>query len=108
MKHIKTFIWVLVLMAATTVLSNAQTESPLKSVSLKVKGLHCADDVKTISESITKLTGVNSCTAGNPGATTSFTVKFDPSRVSETDIRNAIENTAGCDNPQEKPYKVKK
>jgi copper chaperone CopZ len=108
MKHFKIFIWAVVLLTATTVFVNAQTENPLKSVSLKVKGLHCADDVKTISEGITKLNGVTSCTAGNPGATTSFTVKFDPARVSETEIRKAIENTGGCDNPEEKPYKVKK
>lgn len=107
MNIIKSTILLFFLAIATTGLALSQTDTT-KTVTLKVKGLHCADDIKTISDNVTKLKGVSGCTAGNPGATTSFTVKFAPARINENDIRTAIENTPGCDNPNEKPYKVKK
>lgn len=107
MKKIKSIILFVVLAMATTTFVFAQVDT-VKTVSLKVKGLHCSDDVKTISDNVVKLKGVSSCNAGKTGATTSFTIKFDPARITENDITSAIENTPGCDNPEEKPYKVKK
>lgn len=107
MKNLKYIIIAFLFAIAATGMAIAQNDST-KTVSLKVKGLHCADDVKTISDNVVKLKGVSSCTAGSPGATTSFTVKFQPARLTENEIRAAIENTPGCDNPDEKPYKVKK
>lgn len=107
MKKIPYIILLFTFVIATTGVVFSQTDST-KTITLKVKGLHCADDIKTISDNVTKLKGVSGCTAGSPGATTSFNVKFAPARINENDIRTAIESTPGCDNPNEKPYKVKK
>ena len=79
----------------------------LKSMIVKVKGITCSNDVKTITGNIEKLIGVQRCKADKPGATTSFELYYNPARVSEKEIFAAIENTGGCENPNEKPYKVK-
>ncbi len=79
----------------------------LKSMIFKVKGITCSNDVKTITGNIEKLGGIQRCKADKPGATTSFELFYNPARVSEKDIIAAIENTGGCENPNEKPYKVK-
>ena len=79
----------------------------LKSMIVKVKGITCSNDVKTITGNIEKLIGVQRCKADKPGATTSFELSFNPARVSEKEIFAAIENSGGCENPNEKPYKVK-
>lgn len=65
-------------------------------------------DVKTISGNVEKLQGVSSCKAGKTGPTSSFEIKYNPASVTESDIHFAIENTGGCEDPNEKPYKVKK
>ena len=86
-------------------------ESPktdtIKAATLKVKGITCATDVKTIAGNLEKLPGVQRCKADKPGATTSFELMYNPARVSEKEIIAAIENTGGCENPNERPYKVK-
>ena len=79
----------------------------VKATTFKVKGITCATDVKTIASNIEKLAGVINCKADKPGATTSFELKFNPARVTEKEIVAAIENTGGCENPNDRPYKVK-
>lgn len=74
---------------------------------IKVKGITCASDVKTIASNIEKMKGVISCKPGKQGTTTTFEVRFDNSVVTEKEIHATIENTAGCENPQDRPYKVK-
>lgn len=90
--------------AQATPSSKADT---LKLTTIKVKGITCATDVKTIAGNIEKLSGVQRCKADKPGATTSFELMYNPARVSEKDIIAAIENTGGCENPNDRPYKVK-
>jgi hypothetical protein len=41
------------------------------------------------------------------GPTSSFEVKYNPAQISLKAIHSAIENTGGCENPNDKPYKVK-
>jgi hypothetical protein len=41
------------------------------------------------------------------GATSSFEVKYNPKKANIKDIHSAIENTGGCENPNDRPYKVK-
>ncbi len=72
----------------------------LKSMIVKVKGITCSNDVKTITGNIEKLIGVQRCKADKPGATTSFELSFNPARVSEKEIFAAIENTGGMRKPQ--------
>jgi copper chaperone CopZ len=101
---------VLVLCTSTVCLAQSaetfKTDS-LKSTTVKVKGITCSTDVKTIAGNIEKLPGVQRCKADKPGAVTSFELSYNPARVSEKEIIAAIENTGGCENPNDRPYKVK-
>lgn len=109
MKIFKSFILVLAVLFASTGIAMSQTpKDSLQTINIKVKGINCNDDVKTLSDNISKLNGVSSCKAGTAGATTSFKIEFNPVALTEKDIYAAVENTPGCDNPEEKPYKVKK
>jgi copper chaperone CopZ len=87
--------------------NNRQFADTVKATTFKVKGITCANDVKTIASNIEKLSGVINCKADKPGATTSFELMFNPARVTEKEIVAAIENTGGCENPNDRPYKVK-
>lgn len=80
----------------------------LQTVKLKVGGITCSGDCKDIQKVVSKMNGVTSCKQiGKPSATSVFEVTFDPAVVSEKEIRSKVEDTPGCDNPDEKPYKVK-
>jgi copper chaperone CopZ len=111
MKNIKSFVLVFVTLFTYINYSQAinltQTNENLKTITIKVKGLTCSNDLKTISKNIEKLKGVISCETGKMGATSSFKVKFDPELVTEKEIYAAIENTGGCENPDDRPYRVK-
>ena len=80
----------------------------LQTIKLKVGGITCSGDCKDIQKVVSKMNGVTSCKQiGKPSATSVFEVIFDPTLISEKEIRSKVEDTPGCDNPDEKPYKVK-
>lgn len=83
------------------------TTDNVKTIAVKVKGVGCEQDIKSIAANVKKLDGVISCIAPKKGATTTFKVKLNPALVSEEAINAAIEGTAGCENPNDRPYKVK-
>jgi len=85
-----------------------QRSDSLKIITVKVKGLTCGNDLKTIATNIENILGVSSCKPGKMGATSSFEIIFNTFKVTEKDIHTAIENTGGCENPNDRPYKVKK
>jgi copper chaperone CopZ len=85
----------------------AQAADSIKTTTLKVKGVTCAADLKTISANVEKLPGVVRCFAKKPGASTIFQILFDPEKVTEKDIVAAIEDSEGCEDPKDRPYKVK-
>ena len=84
----------------------AQVEAD-KTISVKVKGVGCSKDIKSISTNVENLEGVSSCKILKKGATTTFEVMLSPSMVTEEANHAAIEGTAGCQNPNDRPYKVK-
>jgi copper chaperone CopZ len=86
---------------------NGQDGQNLATTTIKVKGITCAMDLKSIAANVEKVTGVNVCKPGKQGPTTTFEIRYDPARASEKAIHTAIENTAGCQNPNDRPYKVK-
>lgn len=90
--------------------NNNQQENvdSLNTTTLKVKGITCSMDIKMISANVEKVNGVKSCTVGKQGATTYFEVKYNPSLVTDQQILAAVEETGSCENPDERPYKVKK
>ena len=87
--------------------STAQAQK-LQTIKLKVSGITCAGDCKYIAKAVSKLNGVSSCKPiGNPSATSKFEVTFDPAVITKKDIQKKVEETPGCENPNDKPYKVK-
>ena len=118
MNFIKLFV-VALLLTATTHVAFAQTScckgsdksqcttDSIKTTSVKVKGISCSMDLKMISANVEKLNGVSSCKSGKQGTTTTFEVKYNPASVTEKEIFAAIENTGSCENPDERPYKIK-
>lgn len=110
MKILKTFVVAITLMLATTAVTFAQsTKEELKVtvIKLKVKGITCSTDLKTISANVKKLKGITTCKAGKTGPTTTFEISYDPALVTKKEIHQAIEGTGGCKNPADRPYKVK-
>lgn len=115
MKFILSFAFTLLLCAV--LLPNAQAQAadtaPTETttaetkLTVKVKGVGCATDIKMIQENVEKLDGVSKCTVVKKGATTSFDVLYIADKVSEKEIHAAVEDTAGCENPNDRPYKVK-
>ena len=87
--------------------STAATSVTTQSITVKVTGVGCNTDIKTIGEEVEKLDGVRSCEAAKRGAVTRFVVLFDPEVACEDDIYQAIEDTPGCKNPNDRPYRVK-
>jgi copper chaperone CopZ len=112
MKLVKSFILAFIAMAATTNIAWSQNAIPQTTDStmtliIKVKGADCSEDLKTIATNVEKLDGVSNCKIIKEGVTSSFEVKCNPAVVTKKEIYAAIENTSGCDNPNDKPYKVK-
>ena len=88
-------------------LATNQTQSE-KSITIKVTGINCGGDIIDIQKKVSELKGVTSVDpAKKPAATTVFLVKYNAALTTEKDIRNAVENTAGCSDPDSRPYKVK-
>lgn len=86
----------------------AETNPDLTVIKLKVKGITCSMDLKMISDEVEAVTGVSECKSIKDGAVSVFRIEYNSEEVTEAQIRTAIERTGGCENPKEKPYKVKK
>jgi copper chaperone CopZ len=85
----------------------SQTQK-LQTIKLKVSGITCSGDCKDIQNSVAKLNGVTSAKmVGKPSAKTMFEVTFDPAVVTEKEVRSKVEDTPGCENPNDRPYKAK-
>ena len=87
--------------------ASAPTTDSLKTATVKVKGITCATDLKMISANVEKVKGVNSCKAGKQGPMTTFEVRYNPALATEKDIFASIENTGSCENPNDRPYRIK-
>lgn len=77
------------------------------TITIKVKGVTCSSDLKTLADNVMGLKGVSACKPGKAGPVSVFKVTFNPALVGTKEIFKAIENTAGCSDPDERPYKVK-
>jgi copper chaperone CopZ len=94
--------------AQTTKDQTESTSQKLQTIKLKVSGVTCSGDCKDIQKEVGKLNGVTSITQiGKPSATSVFEVIFNPTVVSEKELRKAVEDTPGCKDPNDRPYKVK-
>lgn len=113
MKFIESFFLAFTVLTATTNIAFSQTSTTnqttdsLKTTTVKVKGITCSMDLKMICANAEKVKGVSSCKPGKQGTTTAFEVKYNPTLVTEKEIFSTIENTGSCENPNERPYKIK-
>ena len=118
MQFIKLLIFLFGLLFVTTTV-NAQTTATTnegaatevmataKTIKVKVKGVGCARDLQAISMNVAKVDGVSVCETLKKGATTTFSVTFNPTVADEKAIYTAVEDTPGCSNQTARPYKVK-
>jgi copper chaperone CopZ len=113
MKPIIRIVGVIIMLTTLTAHASAQINNTLNqadslvSITLKVKGITCSMDLNMISANVEKLTGVQACKPSKQGTTTSFIISYRPSAVSDKEIIKVIEGTGSCENPDERPYKVK-
>jgi copper chaperone CopZ len=89
--------------------SLALNKKPLtdSTITIKVKGVTCSNDLKTLADNVKELKGVSDCKPGKMGPTSVFKITYNPALVSTKEIYKAIENTGGCSDPNDRPYKVK-
>lgn len=95
-----------------TAISNksfAQTETPSSdtTITIKVKGVTCKNDLVTLADNVKELKGVGDCKSGKMGPVSEFQITFNKALVGTKEIFKAIENTPGCSDPKDRPYKVK-
>lgn len=77
------------------------------TIKVKVKGVTCNNDLATLSDNVKELKGVADCKPGKAGAVSVFNVTYNPALVSTKEIFAAFENTGGCSDPNDRPYKIK-
>ncbi len=92
---------------AATAETTTEVATTPKTIKVKVKGVGCARDLQAISTSVAKVDGVSICETLKKGATTTFSVTYNPSIATEKAIYSAVEDTPGCSNQTARPYKVK-
>ena len=98
----------MVLLFCTAVATNIQAQSADTTITVKVTGVTCSTDLTMIKASVEKVQGVSACKTVKQGATTSFEIKYNPRLSTEKAINAAIEGTSSCENPDERPYKIKR
>ncbi|MES2778175.1 MAG: hypothetical protein V4722_28625 [Bacteroidota bacterium] len=106
---LKKFIIAVLVFTAGSAKLFAQNETPSTdtTITIKVKGVTCNNDLKTLSTNVKELKGVSDCKPGKAGPTSVFKITYNPSQVGTKEIFKAIENTEGCSDPKDRPYKVK-
>jgi copper chaperone CopZ len=86
----------------------AQTDSVL-TVVIKVKNLHCNNDMPTIKKRLLNAEGIDEVQfTDRKNEVSVFTVTYHSAATSKEQIEQVIEATPGCDNKNEMPYRVKK
>ena len=99
--------WAIALLFWIAASTDVLAQSTETTLTLKVKGVTCANDLTMIQDNVNRLGGVSSCEIGKQGPTTRLAISYDPNVVTEKELRAAIEDTPACGSPDERPYKVK-
>ncbi len=106
----KTIISIIILFIALGVTNTvqAQANDTLKTATIKIKGIACTIDLPIIKKKLVNEEGIDDVTYSEvKSEAVIFTVKYHSALITEKQIRAAIENAPSCENPNEKPYKVK-
>lgn len=84
-----------------------QQDAELKKTSIRVRNLHCDDDMPTIKTQLLKQDGVMDVTyTSRKSEMAVFTIKYHEAAVDRVAIEKFIEDTPGCDDKSTKPYRV--
>jgi|GEM_PF-968172 len=87
----------------------AQSADSLKVATIKVKNLHCNNDMPTIKKRLINQEGIEEVNfTPIQGDVSTFTISYHSSATNPSTIEQAIEATPGCDDQSSRPYKVKK
>lgn len=92
---------------ANTSFAQTQTSVTDTTITIKVKGVTCKNDLVTLSDNIKELKGVAECKSGKVGPVSEFQITFNKALVGTKELFKAIESTPGCSDPKDRPYKVK-
>lgn len=106
----KTIISIIALLIAlgTSNFAKAQANDTLKIATIKIKGISCTMDLPIIKKKLVNEDGIEDITYSEvKSEAVVFTVKYHTAIITEKQIKTVIENAPSCDNPEEKPYKVK-
>lgn len=107
MRHLYLLLAIALSVNSFGLTTNALAQDADTRITIKVKGITCSTDYKMIRANVEKLDGVSKFEVDKQGATSTFSISFDPEVVSDKKIYAAIEETGSCENPDERPYKVK-
>lgn len=107
MKTILTTLLIIIFSITATDKSFAQQDSEIKKTNIRVRNLHCDDDMPTIKTQLLKQDGVMevSYTVRKSGMAI-FSIKYHEAGVDKVAIEKFIEDTPGCDDKSTKPYRV--
>jgi len=101
MQFIKLLIFLFGLLFVTTTVNAQTTATTNEGAATEVMATAKTIKVKA------KVDGVSVCETLKKGATTTFSVTFNPTVADEKAIYTAVEDTPGCSNQTARPYKVK-
>ncbi len=87
----------------------AQTGEAVKKAIIKVGNIHCDNDMPTIKKYLLNKDGIYDVTyTDRVHSASMFTITFQSDVVNQMQIEEAIEATPGCDDPDDRPYRVRK
>lgn len=108
MRFLMVCLLAIITLMSTNLPMYAQTDSVL-TVVIKVKNLHCNNDMPTIKKRLLNAEGVDEVQfTDRKNEVSAFTVIYHSAATSKEQIEQVIETTPGCDNKNEMPYRVKK
>lgn len=82
-------------------------DKEVKKTNIRVRNLHCDDDMPTIKTQLLKQDGVMDVTyTTRKSEMAVFTIKYHEAAVDKVTIEKFIEDTPGCDDKSTKPYRV--
>ncbi|MBC7555123.1 MAG: heavy-metal-associated domain-containing protein [Taibaiella sp.] len=88
--------------------TSASPDSVKKAI-IKVVNLHCNNDMPTIKKQLLNQDGIDEVLFTDiSGTLSTFTVSYHSSVINQEQIEKSIEGTPGCDDKNERPYKVRK
>lgn len=106
MKQIISFVAAIAACSYSSVACAQQPDS-VKTATIQVINLHCANDMPTIKKRLLNQDGIDEVTfTPLRYESSSFTVHYHTAVTNALQIEQLIETTPSCDDPNEHPYRV--